>query len=224
MPCCAVLSHAAWPCLHRPVLPRTLHTCKAVGASGLQPRAVPGDPSLDPSNAGGAGQGARPSGQCVPGGGSHGARPHEAAVGGREELGAAPLGALDVTAAGLSGRSRSCPDRSLAATPAANSPCWHSSARHRGPAAPLLPCPPQAALLPHWHAGPLTGGCPGVSASSSLHHCGRAGLVLGPPEPPRVGEMLPHLEASGVCGAMGGDSHGVPPHSTIAPQLLEPSH
>lgn len=142
---CAVLSHATWPCLHRPVLPCALHTCKAVGAVGLQPRAVLGDTGLDPSDAGGAGQGARASGQCVPSGGTHGAWPRGAAVGGREELGAAPLGALDVPAAGLSGRSRSCPDRSLAATPAASSPCRHSSARHRGPAAPLLLWPPRVA-------------------------------------------------------------------------------
>lgn len=40
---------------------------------------------------------------------------------------------------------------------------------------------------------------------------------------PAAGEVLPHPKP-GVCRAMGGESHRVPPHSTIAPQLLQPSH
>lgn len=93
-----------------------------------------------------------------------------------------------------------------------------------GPPCPSTAVPTTGGTTPPRGYRPLTGGCPRASASSSLHHCGRAGLVLGPAEPPRMGEMLPHLEAPGVCGAVGGESHGVSPHSTNAPQLLDPSH
>lgn len=79
--CCAMLSHAAWPCLHRPVLPCALHTCGSCGAvaTGNAWGSRPG-----PQRGGGAGRGAWASGWCVSSGGSHGAgRMGLRSVGGR---------------------------------------------------------------------------------------------------------------------------------------------
>lgn len=106
-------------------------------------------------------------------------------VGGRSWR-AAPLEALDVPPAGLSGRSRSCPNRSPGSRrglPQLPGPGWPCGAR--GPPLPLrclrwaVPATGSVTLV-LWRRTPR-GGMPwGGSASLPLRCCGRAGAGAGP--------------------------------------------
>lgn len=229
MPCHAASSRAARSCLHRPVLAELCPAAEAAVAAGLQLTGCSRGPGVDPSAAGGLGQGAHAqhsAAGCVcpvlaPGGCSC----IGMAVGGREELGAAPLEVLDVPPAGLSGRSRSCPNRS-------------PGSQHRLLQLPGLgwQCGAQGPPLPlhclHW-AVPTLG-----SITLKLGHRTPRGMVpwgvsiilcccrraWAGARALRMGEMLPHAAVTGTWGVTGsGERSRVLPRSTAgtaAPHAL----
>lgn len=239
--CHAVPHHVEPCCLALPAQTgsgRALPNCRGCfGCRGCSSQAVPRGPDLAP--------------QCChwePGGGRRLATLPAAAcawqwllgsaavwglrfMGGRSWR-AAPLEALDVPPAGLSGRSRSCPNRS-------------PGSQHGIPQLPGLGqlCGVQGPLLPlcclHWAvpaAGSIIlvlrlrtphGRMPWGGQHPSLYAAaGEPGRVLGqgPAEPPGTGEMLPHPVIAGACGATGeGERSRVQAHSTAgttAPQAL----